>query len=86
MLQFHYDFVDRFISRVENQLLEMDTDSLYVALSGSDIEVVVRTKLREGFYAWGINKWFPGQACDEHTMTFQEARTSKYLWTSTTCS
>jgi len=34
MLQFYYDFVDRYVDREDYELAEMDTDSLYMALSG----------------------------------------------------
>ena len=33
MLQFTFDFLDKFVSRKDYQLCEMDTDSLYVAIS-----------------------------------------------------
>jgi len=32
MLQFYYDFVDKFLSRDDYQMMEMDTDSNYMAL------------------------------------------------------
>ena len=50
MLQFCYDFLDKFVSREDFQLLEMDTDSLYMALNPERFEDVVRPHLREQFY------------------------------------
>nr|KAG5685265.1 hypothetical protein BaRGS_008923 [Batillaria attramentaria] len=50
MLQFHYDLVDKFVSRADYQLCEMDTDSLYMALSTSSFEEAVKPELRQDFY------------------------------------
>ena len=41
MLEMHYDLVDRFIDRSDYQLCEMDTDSLYLALSKDSLEACV---------------------------------------------
>ena len=38
MLQFYYDFVDRYVERPLFQYCEMDTDSAYIALAGESIE------------------------------------------------
>jgi len=40
MLEFHYDFIDRFVDRRDYELIQMDTDSLYFALSGNSLEDV----------------------------------------------
>nr|KAG5694733.1 hypothetical protein BaRGS_031549 [Batillaria attramentaria] len=50
MLQFHYDLVDKFVSRADYRLFEMDTDSLSMALSTSSFEEVVKPELRQDFY------------------------------------
>ena len=50
MLQFCYDFLDKFVSREDFQVLEMGTDSLYMALSRERFEDAVRPHLREQFY------------------------------------
>jgi hypothetical protein len=71
MLQFHFDFVDRFVSRQDYQLLEMDTDSLYMALSTSSLQEAVRPQLRAQFFD-EYNHWFPALACDGHSLEFQK--------------
>lgn len=48
MLQFNYDCIDYFIDRIYRQLLEMDTDSAYMALAG-DFESLIKPHLREEF-------------------------------------
>ncbi|XP_070178816.1 uncharacterized protein, partial [Littorina saxatilis] len=46
MLQFHFDLVDKFLSRDDYQLCEMDTDSLYMVLSTPSFEDAVKLSLR----------------------------------------
>ena len=38
MLEFYYDFLDRFVDRRDYELIRMDTDSVYFALSGNSLE------------------------------------------------
>ena len=47
MLQFYYDFVDRFVERPLFQYCEMDTDSAYIALAGDSIDDLVAKQHRE---------------------------------------
>ena len=47
MLQFHYDWLDRLVSREDYMLLEMDTDSSYMALSKPTFEEAVRPEMKE---------------------------------------
>ena len=42
MLQFYYDFIDRYVDRSLFQYCEMDTDSAYIALAGESIDDLVR--------------------------------------------
>lgn len=43
MLQFYYDFLDKFVDREDLQLCEMDTDSLYFSLSRLTLEEVLKS-------------------------------------------
>ena len=38
MLEFYYDFLDRYIDRRDFELIQMDTDSNYMAISGDKLE------------------------------------------------
>jgi G:T-mismatch repair DNA endonuclease (very short patch repair protein) len=69
MLQFHYDMLDRFVDRADYQLAQMDTDSLYLALSTACLEDAVKPELKRTFYR-EFSSWFPGQACDAHAEEF----------------
>ena len=84
MMQFYYDFLDKFDSREDFQLLEMGTDSSYMALSRERFEDV-RPHLREQFYK-EYSQWFPGQACDKHYTEFQMTRLAKQPWNPAQCS
>ena len=47
MLEFYYDFVDKFCDRRDFELIQMDTDSFYMALSAEDFDEIVRPELKE---------------------------------------
>ena len=47
MLEFYYDFVDKFCDRRDFEVIQMDTDSLYMALSAEDFDEIVRPDLKE---------------------------------------
>ena len=49
ILEFYHDFLDRFVDRKDFELIQMDTDSLYFALSDNKLEDVVRPELKVEF-------------------------------------
>ena len=49
MLEFYYDFLDYFLPREDFEVLEMDTDSNYLGITGENAEVLVKPELREEF-------------------------------------
>ena len=62
MLEFYYDFLDRYFDRKDFELIQMDTDSNYLAISGKKLEDIVRPEMKEEFEAekknWlAWNKW-----------------------------
>ncbi|KAL8613898.1 hypothetical protein ACOMHN_032888 [Nucella lapillus] len=84
MLQFYYDCVDKFVDRKDFQLCEMDTDSLYMALSKESLEKAVRPDLKLQFYQkW--KDWFPAQACDNHHDDFVRDKIKGSDWTPHPC-
>ena len=44
MLEFYYDFLDKYFSRQDFELCYMDTDSFYLAMSGDSLDEIVRLK------------------------------------------
>ena len=49
LLEFYYDFIDRYISRSNYQCCEMDTDSLYIALSEDKLVDSVMPHMKKSF-------------------------------------
>ena len=56
MLEFYYDFVDKFCDRRDFELIQMDTDSFYMALSAEDFDEIIRPELKE-LYKEEKPKW-----------------------------
>ena len=65
MLQFYYDCLDNYIDRYYYEYCEMDTGSAYIAISGENIEVLVKPELRDEFEADKSN-WFPRTDSEEN--------------------
>ena len=49
MLQFYYDFLDRYLDRKDFELIQMDTDSNYLAISGKTLEDIVKPEMKVEF-------------------------------------
>jgi len=49
MLEFYYDFLDRYFDRRDFELTQMDTDSNYMAISAERLEDIVRPELQTEF-------------------------------------
>ena len=65
MLQFDFDFLDKYLDHSDFQMCEMDTDSLYIAISGDSVESLVRPELKAEFKSDKCN-WFPCTDTPEH--------------------
>ena len=49
MLEFYYDFLDYYFNRKDLELLQMDTDSLYIAWSGENIDDLVKPEYKKKY-------------------------------------
>ena len=49
MLQFYYDFLDRYLDRKDFELIQMDTDSNYLAITGKTLEEIVKPEMKAEF-------------------------------------
>jgi hypothetical protein len=49
MLQFYYDFIDKYIDRSDFELTEMDTESNYFAFSEDSIDTLIKPHMREEY-------------------------------------
>ena len=62
MLEFYYDFLDKYFDRRDFELIQMATDSNYIAISAGSLKEIVRPELRAEFEAkkeeWlAFDKW-----------------------------
>ena len=51
MLEFYYDFLDRYFDRRDFELIQMDTNSNYMAISAEKSEDIVKPELQTEFEA-----------------------------------
>ena len=79
MLEFYYDFMDVYVNRSDFEYCEMDTDSAYMAISGSCLDEVIKPDMRNK-YERGLKgfctddqieadanfHWFPRTCCSKH--------------------
>lgn len=76
MLEFYYDFMDRYCQRTDFMYCEMDTDSAYMAISGKSLDCIVKPHMQQqylrGLYdfcnqldieADAQHHWFPRKCC-----------------------
>ena len=49
MLEFYYDFLDKYVDRRDFEMMYMDTDSAYFAISGEELRDVVRPELLDAY-------------------------------------
>ena len=79
MLEFHYDFLDRFIDRSDYQKLYMDTDSSYISISLESLDDLVKPSMKKTFNdaIYGhcddsnylpddVSHFLPRRCCEEH--------------------
>ena len=51
MLEFYYDFLDKYFSRQDFELCYMDKDSFYQAMSGKSFDKIVRSEMKQQYEA-----------------------------------
>ena len=51
MLQFYYDFIDKYLNRSLYKINKTDTDSLYMSLTGNSVKELVPLEKRQAFEA-----------------------------------
>lgn len=79
MLEFYFDFMDRYCKREDFEYIEMDTDSAYMAISGCTLRTIIKPCMLAK-YDHGLNDychleeveadtsfhWFPRECCVKH--------------------
>ena len=66
MLQFVYDFLYKYFDREKLQLIQMDTDSMYLALTEDNIEKILKPEMKEQ-YEKNKHLWFVTKKEDKRT-------------------
>jgi len=66
MLEFYYDFLDRYFDRRDFELIQMDTDSNYMAISAERLEDIGRAELQTEFEA-KKQEWLAWDKWSGHT-------------------
>ena len=49
MLEFHYDFLDRYFSRQDLELCYMDTDSFYLAIGCDSLDETIKPEMKQAY-------------------------------------
>ena len=63
MLQFYYDFIDRYVERPLFQYCDIDTDSAYIAFAGDSIDDLVVD--RDNYFRHRSG-WLPAECSEVH--------------------
>ena len=79
MLQFYYDFINRYVERPLFQYCEMDTDSAYLALAGESVDALVTPALRDHYFRHR-SEWLPSECCDDHRNDYVRCRLANRPW------
>ena len=79
MLQFYYDFIDRYMERPLFQYCEMDTDSAYLALADESVDALVTPVLRDHYFRHR-SEWLPSECCEEHRDEYVRCRLADRPW------
>ena len=74
MLEFTFNFLDRFIDCRDYALCQMDTNSLCMALSGCTLDDLVKPDMRETYFR-DKGKWLSTPVCDVHLEMYVQIKT-----------
>ena len=80
MLQFYYDCLLKYVKKEDFELMEMDTDSMYLSLSGESLNDVIKPHKRQAFFN-EYHTWFPIAVCKEHRVEFVKTLSKRKKWT-----
>ena len=57
MLEFYYNFFDKYLNQRNFELIQIDTDLMYMAISGTSIDKIIKPELREEYHNGGKAKF-----------------------------
>ena len=79
MLAFYYDFLLRFFDRSKFELSQMDTDSLYFAIAGKELEAILKPDMRATYFR-ERHLWLPADCCDKCVDTYVTLKLANKAW------
>ena len=86
MLSFYYDFILKYIDLRDFEMCEMDTDSLYFALSSDNLDAAVKKDMLREYFS-ERHLWLPSDSCDDphHRNQYVTAKTYDLPWLPLPC-
>ena len=57
ILQFYYDCLDKYVIREDFQLIQMDTDSMYMAITDENFDNIIKHEMKR-VYELNKHLWF----------------------------
>ena len=86
MLEFYFDFLDKYFSRQDFVLCYMDADSFYLVMSGDSLDEIVRPEMKEEYEADKKN-WLATDKFSERTpgLFKPEFVGTRGMWLSVKC-
>ena len=86
ILQFYYDFLDKYFSRQDFELCYIDTDSFYLAMSGGLLDEIVKPEMNQAYEA-GKKNWLATDKFSERTPRLfkPEIVGTKGVWLTAKC-
>jgi hypothetical protein len=84
MLEFYYDFLDKFFDRSKFELSQMDTDSMYMAIAGDKLEDILKPDMQAAYYL-ERHLWLPADRCDACADNYVTHKSTNKPWKLNQC-
>ena len=84
LLSFFYDFIKKYIPDDSFELMETDTDSLYMCLSEENLAKTVPIEKKKSFYN-DLRNWMPVKACNIHYESYVSCMMNDKQWHPENC-
>ena len=79
MLEFYFDFLVKFFDQTKFELSQMDTDSLYFAISEETLETILKPDMRSDFIQ-NRHLWLPSEHCDGCIADYVATKVAGHFW------
>ena len=66
MLQFYYDFLVKYNDEADFEMMYMDTDNMYMAITADNFDDIIKPEMKKG-YEEIKTQWFPQIKYDKRT-------------------